>query len=63
MNKGMKITLIVGSVLIASLIIIPLVFGLSAGWENCQYKMEEHSMMGPWMMTGFGGWWIMGIFS
>ncbi|MFC1984940.1 SHOCT domain-containing protein [Chloroflexota bacterium] len=62
MNKGMKIGLIVGSVLIASLIIIPLVFGLSAGWETCQYEMEEHGMMGPWMMTGFGGWWTMGIF-
>jgi putative membrane protein len=23
--------------------------------------MEEHEMMGPWMMTGFGGWWTMGI--
>jgi putative membrane protein len=19
-------------------------------------------MMGPWMMTGFGGWWAMGVF-
>jgi putative membrane protein len=62
MSKGMKIGLIVGSVPIASLIIIPLVFGLSAGWGNCQYEMEEHGMMGPWMMTGFGGWWTMGIF-
>jgi len=57
----MKIALIVGSVLIASLIIIPLLFGLSAGWETCQYEMEEHGMMGPWMMTGLGGWWAMGI--
>ena len=62
MNKGMKIGLIVGSVLIASLIVIPMVFGLSAGWETCQYEMEKHGMMGTWMMTGFGGWWIMGIF-
>ena len=62
MNKSMKVVLIAGSVLIASLIIIPLVFGLSAGWETCQYEMEEHGMMGPWMMTGFGGWWTMGIF-
>ena len=62
MNKGMIIGLIVGSVLMASLIITPLVFGLSAAWGICQYEMEEHGMMGPWMMTGFGGWWIMGIF-
>ena len=62
MNKSMKIGLIVGLVLIASLIIIPLGFGLSTGWEICQYGMEEHGMMGPWMMTGFGGWWAMGIF-
>ena len=62
MNKSMKVALIVGSVLIASLIIIPLVFGLSAGWETCQYEMEEHGMMGPLMMTGLGSWWTMGIF-
>ena len=62
MNKSMKIGLIVSSVLIASLIIIPMVFGLSAGWETCQYEMEEHGMMGPCMMTGFGGLWTMGIF-
>ena len=61
MNKRIKIALIAGSVLIVSLIIIPLVFGLSAGWEACQYEREEYGMMGPWMITGFGGWWTMGI--
>jgi len=61
MNKSMKIGLIIGSVLIASIIVAPLLFGLSAGWNVCKYEMEEH-MMGPWMMTGFGGWWTMGIF-
>ncbi|MFC1962911.1 SHOCT domain-containing protein [Chloroflexota bacterium] len=58
----MKVVVIVGLVLIASLIITPLAFGLSAGGETCQYEMEEQGMMGPWMMTGFGGWWTMGIF-
>ena len=62
MNKGVKIALIVGAVLIASLIIIPLTFGLSTGWDNCEYGIKEHGMMGPWMMTGLGGWWTMGIF-
>ena len=62
MNRGVTIGLIVGAALIASLIIVPLVFGVSMGWETCQYEMEEHGMMGPWMMTGFGGWWTMGIF-
>jgi putative membrane protein len=62
MNRATTISLIVGTALIASLLIIPLVFGLSMGWETCQYEMEEHGMMGPWMMTGFGGWWAMGIF-
>lgn len=61
MNKGMKIALIVGAVLIASLIIIPLTFGLPTGWETCQYEMEEHGMIGSWMMPGLGGWWTMGI--
>lgn len=62
MNKSKKVVLIAGLVLVVLLIAIPLVFGLSAGWETCQYEMEEHGMMGSWMMTGFGGWWIMGIF-
>ena len=62
MNKSKKIALIAGSALIAALIIIPLIFGLSAGWENCLYESEEHGMMGSWMLSGFGGWWIMGIF-
>ncbi|MFC1981552.1 SHOCT domain-containing protein [Chloroflexota bacterium] len=62
MNKDMKTVLIVGSVLLVSLVIIPLAFGLSTGWETCQYEMEEQGMMGPWMMTGFGGWWTIGIF-
>ncbi len=62
MNKSMKIALIVGSVIIASLIIIPLGFGLLTGWETCEYGIKEYGMMGPWMMTGFGGWWTMGIF-
>ena len=61
MAKSMKTALIVGSVLIVLLIIIPLAFGLSTGWETCEYEMEEHGMMGPWMMTGLGGWWTMGI--
>ena len=61
MAKSMKTALIVGSVLIVLFIIIPLAFGFSSGWETCKYEMEEHGMMGPWMMTGFGGWWLMGI--
>ncbi len=61
MSRTMKTVLAVALVLVASLIIIPLAFGLSTGWETCQYEMEEHGMMGPWIMTGFGGWWTMGI--
>ena len=62
MNKSVNIALIVGSVLIVSLIIVPLAFGLSTGWETCEYGIKEYGVMGPWMMTGFGGWWTMGIF-
>ncbi len=60
MNKNVKIGLIVGGVILAALVIIPLV-AMSTGWEACQAEMAEHGMMGPWMMTGLGGWSMMGI--
>lgn len=61
MDKNMKIGLIVGGVILAALVIIPLVVGMSTGWEACRTEMFEHGMMGPWMMTGLGGWSMMGI--
>ena len=61
MNRGIIVILATGVVLIAALIIIHMAFGPSTGWDTSQYKWEGDCIMGPWMMTGFGGWWIMGI--
>jgi len=61
MGKNLKVGLIIGGVILAALVIIPLVVGMSTGWEACRVEMFEHGMMGPWMMTGLGGWSMMGI--
>ena len=58
MNKNIKTALIIGGVLVAILIIVPLIFGLIGGWQGYGYG---YGMMGPWMMGGFGGMWLMPI--
>ena len=58
MNKNVKTALIIGGVLIAILIIVPLIFGLIGGRQGYGYG---YGMMGPWMMGGFGGMWFMPI--
>ena len=58
MNKNIKTALIIGGVLIAIIIIVPLIFGLIGGWQG----YSGYGMMGPWMMGGFGGMWFMPIF-
>jgi len=62
MDNKLKIGLIVGGIILAALVIVPLVVGMSTGWEACRTEMLEHGMMGPWMMTGLGGWSMMGLF-
>jgi putative membrane protein len=57
MNKNIKIALIIGGVLVAILIIVPLIFGLIGGWQG----YSRYGMMGPWMMGGYGGMWFMPI--
>ncbi len=56
MNKNIKTALIIGGVLVAILIIVPLIFVLFGGWQGYGY-----GMMGPGMMGGFGGMWFMPI--
>ncbi len=52
MNKNVKTALIIGGIIVAVLIILPLVLGAVSGWQG-----------GGWgMMGGFGGWWFMPIF-
>ena len=57
MDKNIKTALIIGGVILAVLVILPLVFGLIAGWQGYGY-----GMMGPWMMGGFGMMGFMSIF-
>ena len=61
MSRDLKIGLIIGGAILATLVIIPLAAGMSTGWEACRAEMFEHGMMGQWMMTGLGGYSLMGI--
>ncbi len=57
MGKNVKTALIIGGIIVALLIVLPLVFGLVSGWQSGGW-----GMMGPGMMGGFGWWWFMPIF-
>ena len=57
MNKNVKTALIIGGIIIAILIIVPLSFGAVSGGQYGGW-----GMMGPGMMGGFGWWWFMPIF-
>ncbi len=57
MDKNVKTALIIGGVIVAVLIVLPLVFGLISGGQYGGW-----GMMGPWMMGGFGWGWFMPIF-
>lgn len=52
MNKNIKAALIIGGVLVAILIIMPLIFGLIGGWQGYG---------GYGMMGGYGGMWFMPV--
>ena len=58
MNKNIKTALIIGGVLVAILILVPLIFGLIGGWQGYGYG---YGMMGPGMMGGFGTMFLMPI--
>jgi putative membrane protein len=61
MNKNMKIALVIGGIVVAVLILLPLVIGPTWGWRGGRWGM-------PWWcpMEGFGwgwGWgWFMPVF-
>ncbi len=57
MDKNVKMALIIGGILVAVLIVLPLVLGLVSGWQYGGW-----GMMGPGMMGGFGWGWFMPIF-
>lgn len=58
MDKNIKTALIIGGIVVAFLIVLPLVFGLILGWYTGGW-----GMMGPGMMGGFGWMWLMPVFS
>ena len=57
MDKNIKTVLLISGIVVAALIILPLVFGLVAGWQGGGW-----GMMGPGMMGGFGWMWLMPVF-
>lgn len=56
MNQNLKTALIIGGVIIAILIILPMVLGLVSGWQGGGW-----GMMGPGMMGGWGWMWFMPV--
>jgi putative membrane protein len=60
MSRSLRIALIVGGVVLAILIIIPLVWGGFSGWRGGGWGMmgPGWGMMGPGMMGGFGWGWL-----
>ena len=55
MSKGLRTGLIITGVVVAVLIVFSLV-GSFIGWRGTSW-----GMMGPWMMGGYGGMWLMPI--
>ncbi len=58
MDKNVRTALIIGGVIVAVLIVVPLIIGLVGGRGGYGYG---YGMMGPWMMGGFAGMWFMPI--
>ena len=56
MDKNVKRALIIGGIVVAALIVLPLVFGLISGWQYGGW-----GMMGPGMMGGYGTMFLMPI--
>ncbi|MDO8567217.1 MAG: SHOCT domain-containing protein [Dehalococcoidales bacterium] len=56
MNKNIKTALIIGGIIVAMLVVLPIVFGAIYGWQGYGY-----GMMGPWMMGGYWWGWFMPI--
>ncbi len=58
MCRGTKIGLIIGGTILAVLIVLPIILGIVTPYR---YGYWGWGMMGPRMMYGFGGGWLMGI--
>lgn len=53
MNNNIKTALIIGGIIIAILVVLPLVLGAISGWPGYGYGMMGPGMMGFGMMGGF----------
>ena len=57
MDRNLRTGLIIGGIVVALLVIVPVIVGLMTGWETCMLERGDYSMMG-----GFGFGWFMLIF-
>ncbi|MBT9148660.1 MAG: SHOCT domain-containing protein [Dehalococcoidia bacterium] len=57
MDKNLKLALVIGGIVVAILIVLPLVFGL--GWVTWGYHGRGWGMPWPCPIGGFGGGWFM----
>ncbi len=58
MNKGLKIGLIIGGIVVAVILILSFIPGFLWGWQGFDYG---YGMMGPGMMGGYGFMFLMPI--
>ena len=58
MGKGSRTALIIGGLVLALIIILPLALGIITRFRFVNWGW---GLMGPGMMYGFGGGWFMGI--
>jgi putative membrane protein len=59
MSRGLKVGLIVGGIVLAILLILPLTWGGFSGWRGGWGMMGPGwGMMGPGMMGGYGWGWL-----
>jgi len=57
MDKNLKLALVIGGIVVAILIVLPLVFEPTWGWHGGGWRMPC-----PLIMGGFGGGWFMSLF-
>jgi putative membrane protein len=64
MNKNLKVGIVVGGIILAILIVLPLMWAGFSGWRGAGWGMmgPGWGMMGPGMMGGFGSGWFMIVF-
>ncbi|MCL0079561.1 SHOCT domain-containing protein [Dehalococcoidia bacterium] len=63
MDKNLKLALVIGGIVLAVLIVLPLVFGLTGGWHGGGWGMPwPLGVPRPCGIGGFGGGWFMPVF-